>query len=245
MDADSDSDSDSDSIAPLPALLKRGSPTDSEDSDDDATQPPIARRKARVQSTPEPPWLKVPTQTGRRRATKPSNPPQPASLDDVETACAADALVRRLDKIRNGKETAPKETWTGPTGGKFEWSTEAWNDFVNGKFHGLMIPRGFTLAHPAAPLLMEYATAGCPANVGPDWTKERIAEAVRQGPHPSARDPDAVTQLRAETLEKVEQGYARTVRWNEIKDDPPPNLKISPVAMIPHKSRQFRCILDL
>jgi hypothetical protein len=35
------------------------------------------------------------------------------------------------------------------------------------------------------------------------------------------------------------------VLWDDIKENPPPQLKISPLAMIPHKSRQFRAILDL
>ena len=55
----------------------------------------------------------------------------------------------------------------------------------------------------------------------------------------------AVIQLREETKDKVHHGYARVVKWKDIKDDIPPQLKISPVAMIPHKSKKFRCILDL
>ena len=35
------------------------------------------------------------------------------------------------------------------------------------------------------------------------------------------------------------------VEWESIKDNPPENLKISPIAAIPHKSKQFRSILDL
>jgi len=33
--------------------------------------------------------------------------------------------------------------------------------------------------------------------------------------------------------------------WDDIKDNPPPQLKISPIAAIPHKSKAFRSILDL
>jgi len=51
--------------------------------------------------------------------------------------------------------------------------------------------------------------------------------------------------IREETLEKVQQGFARLVQWDDIKENLPPNLKISPVAAVPHKSRQFRTILDL
>ena len=35
------------------------------------------------------------------------------------------------------------------------------------------------------------------------------------------------------------------VTWREIKDALPPNLKISPVACIPHKSRAYHMIIDL
>ncbi len=46
-------------------------------------------------------------------------------------------------------------------------------------------------------------------------------------------------------LEKVKQGYACLVEWDDIKDNPPPHLKISTVAAIPHKSRMYCTILDL
>ena len=35
------------------------------------------------------------------------------------------------------------------------------------------------------------------------------------------------------------------VLWDNIKDNPPEELKISPIAMIPHKSQLFQAILDL
>ena len=34
------------------------------------------------------------------------------------------------------------------------------------------------------------------------------------------------------------------VLWDDIKDDPLEQLKVSPTAMIPHKSRLFRAILE-
>ena len=35
------------------------------------------------------------------------------------------------------------------------------------------------------------------------------------------------------------------VLWDDIKDNPPKELKVSPVSMVPHKSRGFRAILVL
>ena len=112
-------------------------------------------------------------------------------------------------------------------------------------FKGLMAPSGAALNHPAAPLLLELATLGCPADIGEAWTLEMLEEAIRKGAHPSAMEPEPAAQLRAETLEKVEQGYARLVAWDSVKHNPPKTLKISPIAAIPHKSRGFRMILDL
>ena len=45
--------------------------------------------------------------------------------------------------------------------------------------------------------------------------------------------------------EKVAAGQARLVKWDDIKADPPPQLKISPIAAVPHKSKPYRSILDL
>ena len=52
-------------------------------------------------------------------------------------------------------------------------------------------------------------------------------------------------QLQREVQEKVKSGQARLVAWDDIKRSPPQQLKVSPIAMIPHKSRGFRAILDL
>ena len=113
------------------------------------------------------------------------------------------------------------------------------------KYHGLMWPTGPALRHPAAGLLLDYASNGCPVDCGRDWSQEEILAALRRGPHPSARQPDAARELHREVREKVNQGYAKIVKWKDIRHNPPTNLKLSPVAQIPHKSRSFRTILDL
>ena len=69
--------------------------------------------------------------------------------------------------------------------------------------------------------------------------------AIDRGPHVSALIPEAAHQLDLEVAEKEKKGQAKLVKWADIKHNPPPNLKISPVAMVPHKSRPYRAILDL
>lgn len=109
----------------------------------------------------------------------------------------------------------------------------------------LMQPRGPALEHPAADLLNNYATNGCPVDCGPAWSMQQLLLLLKRGPHISGKNPEAAAFLREETEEKVRQGYARVVKWGSIKQHPPGQLKISPIDMIPHKSKRFRCILDL
>ena len=111
--------------------------------------------------------------------------------------------------------------------------------------YGLMWPRGLAASHPAAKMLEEFSTAGCPVDTGTNWTEEQIIAAIKRGPHISAKEPEAAAYLHKETEEKLQGGYLTKVKWGDIKGSHPPNLKISPVAMIPHKSRSYRCILDL
>ena len=114
-----------------------------------------------------------------------------------------------------------------------------------GKSIGLMKPRSYALHHPAATLLKRYSTTGCPVDCGPQWTLQHIIKMLKRGPHKSATSKRATKALRDETDTKIKQGYSRIVKWGEIKDSLHKNFKLSPVAMIPHKSRSFRCILDL
>lgn len=108
-----------------------------------------------------------------------------------------------------------------------------------------MCPRGLALHHPAASTLTKYTLKGCPTNTGATWTLEQMQSAIDRGPHISALVPDAMAQLDIEVKEKVANGQARIVHWNDIRHAPPPQLKISPIAMVEHKSRPYRAILDL
>ena len=108
-----------------------------------------------------------------------------------------------------------------------------------------MCPAGLALHHPAAPRLLQYATKGCPVLTGKPWSVEQMEAAIARGPHTSAMESEAIDQLTTEVSEKVANGQARLVEWESIKMNPPKELKISPISMIPHKSRKYRTILDL
>jgi hypothetical protein len=108
-----------------------------------------------------------------------------------------------------------------------------------------MCPNGRALEHPAAKKLEKWAMFGCPTRTGKPWSKNDMWEAVARGPHQSALSPEAIAHFEAEAAEKVKTNQARLVLWDDIKDNPPKELKISPIAAIPQKSKAFRSILDL
>jgi len=108
-----------------------------------------------------------------------------------------------------------------------------------------MCPSGLALLHPAADLLKKWATYGCPTKTEMPWMQEQMQAAVDRGPHWSALTNDAITHFRAEVDEKVKSGQAKLAAWDSIKDNPPVELKISPIVALPHKSKQFCSILDL
>jgi hypothetical protein len=108
-----------------------------------------------------------------------------------------------------------------------------------------MCPSGLARNHPAGDLLESWAKFGCPTMTGKPWTKQEMEEAVQRGPHVSATTPEAFEHFAQEITEKIMLGQAKLMLWDDIKDNPPPQLKISPIAAIPHKSKAYRSILDL
>eukprot|EP00956_Cyclotella_meneghiniana_P025446 scaffold53123_cov73-Cyclotella_meneghiniana.AAC.1 len=141
------------------------------------------------------------------------------------------------------QEAQPSSSYWASHKGEFTIPPPAGKNLDSWK--GDMCPQNLALHHPAAAKLLEYATGGCPCNTGKPWSKDQIWAAVERGPHVSALEEDAIAQLEGEIAEKVKARQCRVVLWDDIKDNPPEQLKISPLAMIPHKSRKYRAILDL
>ncbi len=54
-----------------------------------------------------------------------------------------------------------------------------------------------------------------------------------------AKDLEEAKGLLVETLEKVYQGYACLVKWENIKDKPPPQLKKLLCLAILHNSKKL------
>ena len=94
-------------------------------------------------------------------------------------------------------------------------------------------------------LLQDYANNGCPVNCGPNWFHDQIMEVLRYGAHPSAQHGEALKCLEAEAMEKEREGFVHISKWKDLKEKIPPKFKLSPIAMILHKSRKSCAILDL
>jgi hypothetical protein len=170
----------------------------------------------------------------------------PPTLNSKQPVSGATTAQHRKENKQRRKLLQQRQTESPPL-----WTTHT-GDFVLPiplpkivNHRNNMCPSGLALSHPAAALLAEYAVFGCPTQTGKPWSPAVMTAAVERGPHASALQPEAAEQLWLEVEEKVRKGQARLVQWDDIKHNPPPQLKISPIAMIPHKSRLFRAILDL
>ena len=169
-------------------------------------------------------------------------------LDSINKEVTGDdkGKLRKQNKKRkqNLKATQIQDSqWTEHTGTVTYESTPL--PRTREPYQNFMCPTGRALNHPASKILRDWATFGCPTRTGRNWPKEEIWEAVERGPHRSAMSPEALDHFAEEVKEKIRTKQACLVLWDDIKDDPPPQLKISPIAAIPHKSKAFRSILDL
>ena len=113
------------------------------------------------------------------------------------------------------------------------------------EYHNEMCPAGIATSHLAGELLSEWSQLGCSTKTGRPWSKEEMWEAVALGPHQLSQYTKALAHFAVECAEKVRVGQAKLVLWEDIKDNPPPQLKILPIAANPHKSKAFRSIVDL
>jgi hypothetical protein len=108
-----------------------------------------------------------------------------------------------------------------------------------------MCPQGLATSHPAGELLAEWSQLGFPTRTGRTWSKMEMWEAIERGPQKLSLSPKAIAHFKAKSKEKVMAGQAQIIVWDDIKDNPPPKLKVSPITAIPHKSKDFQSILDL
>ena len=153
--------------------------------------------------------------------------------------------LKKENKVRRieGQLVQDPPTWWTKHDGSF---TAKVDRKPAAEHRGGMCPSNLALHHPAGALLEEYATEGCPADTGLDWSAKEVAAAVEFGYH--KMEASAIDQFRREALEKQERGLVEILDWdgpNGLKHNPPKNMKTSPLSAVVHKSRGWRAILDL
>ncbi len=87
-------------------------------------------------------------------------------------------------------------------------------------------------AHPFTPTLNKWQH-GIEVDCGPDWAWEIVKAAVARGPHPTASTPDSIDLFNEDIAYQVKAGFCKIMLWEDLKRLQPPNLKISPVAVVP------------
>ena len=92
---------------------------------------------------------------------------------------------------------------------------------IDGKLRGLVFPRWRVRRHPAAKLLLQYSWVGCPVSVGRGWTPDEMYVAVTKDSHSLALEDDSISKIQVEAKEKASQGFATTVRWDDIRQNTP------------------------
>ena len=108
-----------------------------------------------------------------------------------------------------------------------------------------MQPQPSAEVHPFYTTLKEWQTAGIPVDCGPDWEWAVTCEAVQRGPHPLALTAESIQLFADDIAYQQRAGFCKVLTWEELQDLRPPNLKISPVAVVPQADRRGRIILDL
>jgi hypothetical protein len=95
--------------------------------------------------------------------------------------------------------------------------------------------------HPAQRFLRHLRSCGVPVVLTTTpWDKARIQAAVNRGPHKSARDHTDF--LHTEMADMIDKNQWLVFPFSHIQDLP--NLRISPIGVVPQRDRRPRTIVD-
>ena len=175
--------------------------------------------------------------------------PMDADENDVGECYVESRPLSRQESRRRGRRSAARDT-NEPIRddtGRGHQPLHVENEIAElGTFLSLMQPQDVARAHAFGPTLEEYSVKGVPVDCGENWSRETIEAAIERGPHQSALTPEALELFQEDVVNyQVKAGFCKIVKWDDIKDDLPPQLKISPVAAVPQVGRRPRIILDL
>ena len=95
--------------------------------------------------------------------------------------------------------------------------------------------------HPAHSLLQQLSTSGFPAHMStPPWSLQRLDDSIVRGPHRSTLQH--FTFLRDELADMVDRSTWIVLPYSSLRHLP--NLRISPMGVVPQHERRPRPIVD-
>jgi hypothetical protein len=114
------------------------------------------------------------------------------------------------------------------------------------KAHGKSTVKSLLLPRDLFLQLQQFCNNGCPAHCCPDWTPEVIKAATASGPHVSALIPENAQLIWEDIEYQVKAGFVCMIAASDLfRENQPPDLKISQVAVVPHNNRHGHIILNL
>ena len=90
------------------------------------------------------------------------------------------------------------------------------------------------LLHPFADILDGWMK-GAPVDCGQPWSMEAIMVVVTWGAHLSTMTVEAIHLIHKDIDCQVQAGFRCIVDWAELQQQPPPNLKVSLVVVVPQE----------
>ena len=121
-------------------------------------------------------------------------------------------------------------------------SARNWSEFISKQRGQREIPSAVSqLPHPAAPLLSRIGSTGVPVllNTTP-WTPAQKLVAITRGSHQSAKLH--MDFLREEMADMVDQQFWVVIPYDLVANHP--NLRLSPMGVVPQRDRRDRPIVD-
>ena len=97
----------------------------------------------------------------------------------------------------------------------------------------LMLPTGPALRLEDSLTLSRWSSEVCEVYCGASWLEEALAAAVECCPHKGALSEEAIQLVHDDVEYQVKAEFAEIYLWDDLKGDPPSNLNISPVTVIP------------
>ena len=95
-----------------------------------------------------------------------------------------------------------------------------------------MLPTWPALHLEDSPTLSRWSSEGCEVDCGAPWLEEALAAAVERGPRQGALSKEVIQLIHDDVEYQVKAGFAEIYFWDDLKGDPPSNLKISQVTVI-------------